>query len=146
MITHAVTRQGTTVAAVRAAHRPAWAIVTLIVGVLAALAIASTLAVLLAIGVAACHAALQTPAARRVHAERAARARRRTRHAQRERRIEAAGADTDELRQLAVAPDPWHWPCSKPMASNPAAQPHWWIWTQMTRQKPWSKVRLMPHS
>lgn len=105
MITHAVTRQGTTVAAVRAAHRPAWAIVTLIVGVLAALAIASTLAVLLAIGVAACHAALQTPAARRVHAERAARARRRTRHAQRERRIEAAGADTDELRQLAEVVD-----------------------------------------
>jgi hypothetical protein len=105
MITHAVTRQGSTAAAVHAAHHPAWAIATLIVGVVAALAIASTVAVLLAIGLAACHAAIETPAARRVRAERAARAQRRTRHAQRERRIEAAGADADELRQLAEVVD-----------------------------------------
>jgi hypothetical protein len=105
MIMHAVTRQGATATAVHAAHRPAWAIVTLIVGVVAALAIASTLAVLLAIGLAACHAAIETPAARRVRAERAVRAQRRTRHALRERRIEAAGADIDELRQLADVVD-----------------------------------------
>ena len=105
MITHAVTRQGSTAATVHAAHRPAWAIVTLIVGVVAALAIASSVALLLAIGLAACHAAIETPAARRLRAERAARAQRRTRHEQRERRVEAAGADADELRQLAEIVD-----------------------------------------
>jgi hypothetical protein len=105
MITHAVTRQGTTAATVHAAHRPAWAIITLIVGVVAALAIASSLAVLLAVGLAACHAAIETPAARRVRAERAARAQRRGRHQQRERSIEAAGGDADELRQLAEVID-----------------------------------------
>lgn len=105
MITHAVTRQGSTAAAVDGAHRPAWAIVTLIVGVVAALAIASTLAVLLAIALAACHAAIEMPAARRVRAQRAARAQRRIRHQHRERRLEAAGADADELRQLAEVVD-----------------------------------------
>src|SRR5215470_4069998 len=105
MTTHAVTRQGSTAAAVHGAHRPAWAIVTLIVGVVAALAIASSVALLLAIGLAACHAAIETPAARRLRAERVARAQRRTRHEQRERRVEAAGADADELRQLAEVVD-----------------------------------------
>lgn len=105
MITHAVTRQGSAAAAVRGAHRPAWAIVTLIVGVVAALAIASTLALLLAIALAAGHAAIETPAARRVRAERATRAQRRLRHQQRERRVEAAGADADELHQLAEVAD-----------------------------------------
>ncbi len=105
MITHAVTRQGSAAAAVHDAHRPAWAIVTLIVGVVAALAVASTLAVLLAIALAACHAAIETPAARRVRAERAARAQRRIRNQHRERRVEAAGADADELRQLAEVVD-----------------------------------------
>lgn len=105
MITHAVTRQGPAAATVPGALRPAWAIVTLIVGVVAALAIASTLALLLAIALAAGHAAIETPAARRVRAERAERAERRTRHQQRERRIEAAGADADELRQLAEVVD-----------------------------------------
>lgn len=105
MITHAVTRQGSATAAVHGAHRPAWAIVTLIVGVVAAIAIASTLAVLLAIALAACHAMIETPAARRMRAERAARAQRRVRHEQRERRLEAAGADADELHQLAEVAD-----------------------------------------
>jgi hypothetical protein len=105
MSTHAVTRQRSAAATVHAAHRPAWAIVTLIVGVVAALAIASSVALLLAIGLAACHAAIETPAARRLRAERAARAQRRTRHEQRERRVEAAGADADELRQLAEIVD-----------------------------------------
>jgi hypothetical protein len=105
MITHAVTRQGSAAAAVSGWHRPAWAIVTLIVGVVAALAIASTLAMLIAIAIAAGHAAIETPAARRVRAERAARARRRLRHDLRERRVEAAGADPDELRQLAELAD-----------------------------------------
>ena len=105
MIMHAVTRQGATAATAHAAHRPAWAIVTLIVGVVAALAIASSVALLLAIGLAACHAAIETPAARRLRAERTARAQRRTRHEQRERRVEAAGADAEELRQLAEVVD-----------------------------------------
>jgi hypothetical protein len=105
MITHAVIRRGTAAAAVPGALRPAWAIVTLIVGVVAALAIASTLAMLLAIAIAAGHAAIETPAARRVRAARAARAQRRARHQQRERRVEAAGADPDELRQLAEVAD-----------------------------------------
>ena len=105
MITHAVTRQGSTAATVHAAYRPAWAIVTLIAGVVAALAIASSVALLLAVGLAACHAAIETPAARRLRVQRAARARRRTRHEQRERRVEAAGADADELRQLAEVVD-----------------------------------------
>jgi hypothetical protein len=105
MTTYAVTRQGPAAAAVPGAHRPAWAIVTLIVGVVAALAIASTLAVLLAIALAAGHAAIETPAARRARAERAARTQRRIRHQHRERRIEAAGADAEELRQLAEVVD-----------------------------------------
>lgn len=105
MITHAITRQRSAVASVDGVHRPAWAIVTLIVGVVAALAIANTLAVLFAIAIAACHAAVEMPAARRVRAARAARARRRIRHQHRERRIEAAGADADELRQLAEVVD-----------------------------------------
>jgi hypothetical protein len=105
MITHAVTRQGSAIATVDGAHRPAWAVVTLIVGVVAALAIASTLAVLIAIALAACHAAIEMPAARRMRAERAARAQRRIRHEHRERRVEAAGADADELRQLAEVVD-----------------------------------------
>lgn len=106
MTTHAVTRQGHGSFAVagRAAHPP-WAIITLIVGVVAALAMASTLAVLLAVAIAACHAAIEAPAVRRLRARRAARAQRRVRHAQRERRIEAAGVDTDELRQLADVVD-----------------------------------------
>jgi hypothetical protein len=105
MITHAVTRHRSAVATVDGAHRPAWAIVTLVVGVVAALAIASTLAVLLAIALAAGHAAIEMPAARRMRAARAARAQRRIRHEHRERRIEAAGADADELRQLAEVVD-----------------------------------------
>lgn len=100
MTTHAVTRQGST-AAIHGAHRPAWAIVTLIVGVVAALAIASTLAVMLAIALAVSHAVIETPAARRLRAERAARTQRRIRHERRERCIEAAGMDSGELRQLA---------------------------------------------
>jgi hypothetical protein len=105
MITRAVTRHRSAVATVDGAHRPAWAIVTLIVGVVAALAIASTLAVLLAVALAACHAAIEMPAARRIRAARAARAQRRIRQQHREGRIEAAGADVDELRQLAEVVD-----------------------------------------
>jgi hypothetical protein len=105
MTMHAVTRQGSTAAAVRGAHRPAWAIVTLIVGVVAALAIASTLALLLAIALAVSHAVIETPAARRLRAERAAHTQRRIRHERRERCIEAAGVDAGELRQLADVVD-----------------------------------------
>jgi hypothetical protein len=105
MTTHAVTRQGSTATAIHGGRRPAWAIVTLIVGVVAALAIASTLAVLLAIALAACHAVIETPAARRLGAERATRKQRRLRHERRERCIEAAGVDADELHQLAEVVD-----------------------------------------
>jgi len=69
--------------------------------VVAALAIASTLAVLLAIGLAACHAALETPPRAGCVPTRLPARLRLTRHASAERRIEASGAERRRAPPLA---------------------------------------------
>jgi hypothetical protein len=98
MVTRAMTVRGTKGGLVRGAHAP---VVTLVVGVASALAIASTFVLLVVLVLAAAHAVIEAPSVRRRRARRAARKRHIARRAYREHRLDEARVCTAQLEQLS---------------------------------------------